>query len=204
MMKSGLLAPQYGLGRTTLLAPDMPAPPLVQDLPDSPADPITGPKVTVKRRRQFEGMEASSVEAMVPSTPIPAPRVYRLELPLATVAPQAPAPASLAAAIEAQPPVAPKLRRRSSDAARRPTLVKHVVFEHPPGGSSSFAQPVLDDPGKGDARSLRDALARLDAELQKTARAQEAFRALDRLLSSLGIGKDAVRPPGTGAARKRV
>lgn len=193
MMKHGLLAPQYGVSRTTLSEFDAPARHLAPVFEASPTVSPSSPKVTFKRRRLVGPTPVASVPEAVASAPA-APRVYRLESPPAANEQRTPGQHQQATAPEVSPPAAQQLRRRRDTATRSPRLVSHVVFGQPPAKTSSPGQLLSDEPAKLDTKALRAALARLDATLESVARAQEAFRALDKLLTSLGVGGEASPP----------
>jgi len=192
-MKHGLLAPQYGLSRTTLSEFDAPARHLAAVFEAPPADSPSSPKVTIKRRRMVGPTAVASVPVVAPSAPA-APRVYRLESSAAANEQGTPSQDQQATAPEVSPPAAQNPRRQRDAATRRPRLVSHVVFGQPPERASSPGQLPSDEPASLDTKALRAALARLDTALDSVARAQDAFRALDRLLTSLGVGGETSQP----------
>ena len=194
-MNQVLLAPQFGVGRAKLREPDESSPPVARDVPAASlfAPAAGGPQVIVKRRRVLE-VPAPGSGAEQPATgPVKAPKVYKVAQ-VAAVAPavdgrEEPLTAVAAPVPEAAQPT-PKPRRRR-DPSRQPTLVQHVVFEPAPVQAEpeqAMAAAGLDALDTLDARQLREALAVLDAELQRVARCEEASRALDSHLTQLRVG----------------
>lgn len=187
-MKHGLLAPQFGIG-----GPGVPG---TEDAvswtlgPAAQTPHANGPTVVVKRRRLLPEGDAPSGESAVPQTLAKAPKVYRLALPAASpLAQQLDVQTAGAARDPETSVVSSRLRRR--DPVRAPTLVKHVVYEtSAPLHKASGSQPTErhDGPTVGGSR-VRDALKELDEVLASTARAQNAYLALDELLTSLGIAR---------------
>jgi hypothetical protein len=119
------------------------------------------------------------------AAPPDAPRsskVYRLDRTLPDAAKDSPA------AVEPGSPMAepaPSRIRRRANAARKPVLVTHQVFEpvRPPALPAAATESSL----SAQSMDLRQALKTLDETLGAVARAQEAYRALDELLSCLRV-----------------
>jgi hypothetical protein len=202
-MNQVLLAPQFGVGRAKLREPDEPVRSPARDVPAASlfAPPAGGPQVIVKRRRVLEVPKPGSDAEQAATGPVKAPKVYKVAQ-VAAVAPMADAREEpLAAApvpVQEAPPAAPKLRRRR-DPSRQPTLVQHVVFEPAPvqaapaeaiGTADLGGLDVLDGLNVLDAKQLREALAVLDAELQRVARCEAAARSLDVHLKQLRVGAE--------------
>lgn len=180
-MKYGFLAPQYGLVRSQFALPDgsTEAGPGPQAAPA----PAIGPKVVVKRRRAIGSADRSVTEASALSPAPKAPKVFRLEgrsqaMPAS--------PPSAAADLVTDPPK-PDSPRRRRDLSRVPTLVQHVVFEPAPKDVLRDDAPAPSDDPHIDAKALRRALDVLDAKLLAAAQAQASYRALDELLTRLGL-----------------
>lgn len=197
-----MLAPQYRQGRKTLAEFDAPEVSLATLFEASPADSPPSPKVTVKRRRLTVPPSMAPVPADVNSAPS-APRIYRLAPATATMGHLGPTPGlkadhltdqRVAVPKVDQPVAAQKKHRRRSAPTRSPGVVNHVVFSRPAKVDAPLELSPSDEAVELDTRVLRAALAQLDAALARVARAQEAFRALDRLLTRLGVGDNASRP----------
>ena len=197
-MNQVLLAPQFGVGRAKLREPEESSPSSVRDMPAASlfAPAAGGPQVIVKRRRVLEVPKPGSEAGPAATGPVKAPKVYQVTQ-LAAVAqvaamaePREEPLAAAAAPAQEAPPAAPKLRRRR-DPSRQPTLVKHVVFEPAPvqaAPAEAFGTADLDGLDVLDAKQLREALAVLDAELQRVARCEAAARSLDVHLKQLRVG----------------
>lgn len=204
-MNQVLLAPQFGVGRAKLREPDETPQSAARDVPTASvfAPTAGGPQVTIKRRRVLEVPKPGSGDDLPAASTAKAPKVYQVSQ-VAAVAAVAAAevreepPVAAAATLQEAPPAPPKLRRRR-DPSRQPTLVQHVVFEPPPVPAAPLAEAALvthaahaadlADIDVLDARQLREALAELDAELQRVARCEEAYRSLDAHLTQLRVGK---------------
>jgi hypothetical protein len=191
-MNQVLLAPQFGVGRAKLHEPDEPASSQARDVPAAPvpAPAAGGPQVTIKRRRVLEVPKSGSDVEQPPAGAAKAPKVYQVAqvmvvAPVAAAEPREEPLVVPAAQVEGAPLARPKPRRRR-DPMRQPTLLQHVVFEPAPlraAAATSIGSAAL------DAKQLREALAVLDAELQRVARCEEAARTLDMHLTQLRIGK---------------
>ena len=193
-MNQVLLAPQFGVGRAKVREPDETPHSAVRDVPNASLFAPTGkgPQVTIKRRRVLEVPKPGSADELPAASAAKAPKVYQVaQVAVVAVAEPREEPAVEAPAAPPEtPPAAPKLRRRR-DPSRQPTLVQHVVFEPAPVQAEpeqAMAAAGLDALDTLDARQLREALAVLDAELQRVARCEEASRALDSHLKQLRVG----------------
>lgn len=183
-MKGHLVAPQFGLLRPTAVELNH-----ADERPRSDSTPgVSGPSVIVKRRRLTVAppIEDAGSVSEAPRTA----KVYRLARTPAGRLPELPtidAPRAF--------PDRPK-GRSSRNAVRKPLLIAHQVLAPTQGGA---APAVTTDPTHklSDWQRLRVALSRLDETLQSVARAQAAYRALDELLCSLGIGDS----PTNGSTR---
>ena len=195
-MNQVLLAPQFGVGRAKVREPEETPHSAARDVPNGAVfAPAAGPQVTIKRRRVLEVPKPGSADDPPAASTAKAPKVYQVAQVAVVAAVEAreepPPVAVAAAAVQEAPPAAPKLRRRR-DPSRQPTLVQHVVFEPVPVQAAPVPgiDPAnLDGLPLLDARCLREALAELDAELQRVARCEEAYRALDAHLTQLRVGK---------------
>jgi hypothetical protein len=197
-MNQVLLAPQFGVGRAKLREPEESSPSSVRDVPAASlfAPAAGGPQVIVKRRRVLEVPKPGSEAEQAATGPVKAPKVYQVAQ-VAAVAPVAvvadlreePMPAA-AAPVQEAPTATPKLRRRR-DPSRQPTLVQHVVFEPAPvqpAAVEAAGAADLDGLDVLDAKRLSEALAVLDAELERVARCEAAARSLDVHLKQLRVG----------------
>lgn len=178
-MNHTLLAPQFGIGSVVNFTQDGDVALSIERV-QSPL--VAGPTVVVKRRRLLIAGEANTDRNANALAPARTPKVYRLD----TQAKQATIEAfgdqvtvPQADAISA----VRQSRSRRLDPSRRPTLVKHVVYDSPP---PIEAAPPAESPSARYGR-LRDALRELDEALDRTARAQRAYSQLDDLLTSLGV-----------------
>jgi hypothetical protein len=197
-MNQVLLAPQFGVGRAKVREPDETPHSAARDVPNTSlfAPTAKGPQVTIKRRRVLEVPKPGSADELPAASTAKAPKVYQVaQVAVLAAAELREEPAVEApAALPETPPAAPKLRRRR-DPSRQPTLVQHVVFEpapvpaEPVEATAAAGLDGLDGLDTLDATRLREALAVLDAELQRVARCEEAFRALDSHLKQLRVGK---------------
>lgn len=196
-MNQVLLAPQFGVGRAKLREPDEPVRSPARDVPAASlfAPPAGGPQVIVKRRRVLEVPKPGSDAEQAATGPVKAPKVYKVAQVAAVapmVEPREEPLAAVPAPVQEAPPAAPKLRRRR-DPSRQPTLVQHVVFEPAPvqaAPAEAIGTADLDGLDVLDAKQLREALAVLDAELQRVARCEAAARSLDMHLKQLRVGAD--------------
>lgn len=182
-MNHGLLAPQFGVGRADDNDPDQDAHPAAKGL-WSPTAPGSGPTVTIKRRRL---VESPAVESERTSTaPAKTSKVFTLQN-----APMQPRPLERAEAIPALELASAPSARRRRDPLRKPTLVQHIVFEHPKVEPPTADQPAVrpEDAAspKVSAKALRGALEKLDEELRRSTRCREAAMALDAHFKRLGF-----------------
>jgi len=206
-MHSGLIAPQFGLGRISKsgLDDEPPAPAPRQAAAPAAAAP-GGPTVILKRRRHVQGAAASA-----PLEPGQAPmqarpqKVFRLDAQRLVPAAENPPPvppepefkAEAAAPVASEAVPAAKARRRK-DPVQQPTLVRHVVFEPPPPAPAGSPASALPDttpesepqpqPHAGVGRTqVLAAMDRLRTTLDGLVRARDAFADLDEHLIGLGV-----------------
>ncbi len=197
-MNQVLLAPQFGVGRAKLREPDETPRSSAREAPPDAAAVFapgaTGPQVTFKRRRVLEVPKQGSADELPAASVAKAPKVYQVSQVVVVAAAEVreePPVLAPAVAVPEEPEPTPKLRRRR-DPSRQPMLVQHLVFETATESISPVAQAAaaLETAGdKLDSQQLRDALATLDAELQRVARCEEAYRELDQHLKHLRVGK---------------
>lgn len=183
-MKIGLIAPQFGLLRspaTTFESEPVPLPKREQThLPTSAA--AFGTSIIVKRRRLPVAPSPGEGTARLDEPKIA--RVYRLDR-----APSNEVVESASAASVVEGPAAPTSTqpRRRANAARRPLVISHQVFD-PIRENLPHASPIENSDQASDWRHLREALRRLDETLLSLARGQAISRSLDELLCGYAVG----------------
>lgn len=186
-MRDVLIAPQFGLVGPAAARLDSAQPGTAEPNPLWPTAAAPGPSVVVKRRRlpALASVDDSAAPAETPRSS----KVYRLDRTPLDAPKDSPVP------LEAGSPMAepaPSRTRRRASAVRKPVLVTHQVFEpvRPTALPSEATAPSL----ATHSMDLRKALKSLDETLGAVARAQEAYRALDELLSSLRVPGQAAKP----------
>lgn len=175
-MKGRLIAPQFGLLQATAAAQFDSTDEKTQS---GSASGVSGPNVIVKRRRLAVALpiEDTGSVSEAPKTA----KVYRLARAPAGRLPEL-------SPVDAPRVVSDRPKGRSRhNAVRKPLLIAHQVLAPTQRG---IAPAVTNDPTRelSDWQRLRGALRQLDEALLSVARAQAAYRALDELLCSLGVG----------------
>jgi hypothetical protein len=191
-MNHGLLAPQFGLGRIPRADADEPSKPVAEALREPVSTATSGPTILVKRRRHLVGAEDLGDARNAPAPPeVRGQRVYRLDVQPAAVssADAAPAaPVEHAVAVGSAPDVvpeaaAPSPSRRPRQLVRKPTLIRHEVFEpRPPSHADGEAACRTTERAE-----IHVAMQRLGATLDALVRGHDAYDALDKHLSALGV-----------------
>lgn len=199
-MTPGLLAPQFGLGRSVRAEPREACESAIQHESVASGFSRSGPVVVVKRRRMLERSDAVPLDEHQAPTEVRSSKVHRLPAPageaLASI--DHGRPASVDGDADGVLSVAqdPRIGRgRRQDSARSPTLIRHEVFESSASGPEPEPEPVqqpsmperlLASPEVSMADVL-DAMARLRSTTDAMVRARAAFIALDMHLTALGL-----------------
>jgi hypothetical protein len=191
-MNHGLLAPQFGLGRILRADADEPSKPVAQPLREPVSPTASGPTILVKRRRHLAGAEATGdAQDTHPPPEVRGQRVYRLDVPPQAVSSGDPAPSAQvvqAVAAEAAPDVVAQAAarspsRRPRQVVRKPTLIRHEVFEPSPASHADGEAARR----SADRAEIQVAMQRLGATLDMLVRGHDAYDALDRHLIALGV-----------------
>lgn len=196
-MTPGLLAPQFGLGRSVRSEPREACESAIQHESVASGFSRSGPVVVVKRRRLLERYDAVPLDEHQAPTEVRSSKVHRLPAPaveaLASVDHGRPASADGEAdgvLSVAQDPHIGRGRRRQ-DLARSPTLIRHEVFESSASGPEPEQQPSRSERLLASAEvsmpDVLDAMARLRSTTDAMVRARAAFIALDMHLTALGL-----------------